>query len=514
MESAKLKEIRVMKESERQRVILTEDAAGNRYIKREIDGDKTEIFKTLQKINHPAVPKILFVGFDDGTTVLEEYIEGETLSACMEQNRPLRKKEIRSITKQVLSALHTLHLAGIIHKDVKPDNILRSASGRIWLTDYDIARIYRSEVRKDTETMGTFGYAPIEQFGMMPTDFKTDIYAFGVTLQTLLDYARYKGALYRVAEKCRRLDPALRYKSAEKVRRSIFLRTWALPVLCVSVFLLAGAVLLFTRPDDNAHPAQETVRVHPAEASGSLSSPSDAPREVHLPAGSAAPFSAGTAAEPTPDATPETMPAADFAGTFSGFADGPKEAAYKNNRFYSQVLIFTSNTPREHLLFIDDVRKTGRLKLGNDAIIDADFALQDGRLSVQLQDAAGHSFSRSFQFDGQYTYTKSHTEDLRKNADIICYDFNGDGKEELLIGLNEGVMGAEGGQFYNHFNYCIAWVIQYDADAGFSLCADDMFSKSYAFQLNESTGRINISWEDFGDATGYIMQGNTIQSVF
>ena len=74
-------------------------------------------------------------------------------------------------------------------------NILINKDFHVWLIDYDIARIYRPEIRQDTEIHGTFGYAPIEQYGMMPTDFKTDIYAFGVTLSMLLEHSGIKGSM-------------------------------------------------------------------------------------------------------------------------------------------------------------------------------------------------------------------------------------------------------------------------------------------------------------------------------
>jgi len=233
--SDSFEEIKVLKQNDRQKTTLLEDSDGKKILKRELNGDKREIYKLLQKINHPNLPEIYDVEFDDKTIVFEEYIEAEPLNAIIEKGI-LKKKHIPLIAKQVLLALEELHGQKIIHRDVKPDNILIDENNHIWLVDFDIARIYRNEVRKDTETMGTFGYAPIEQFGMLPTDFTTDIYAFGVTLKTLLDYSGIKGNLQRVAKKCKRLDPAQRYKSAAAVRRAIL---WDFQKIAAVVMALA-----------------------------------------------------------------------------------------------------------------------------------------------------------------------------------------------------------------------------------------------------------------------------------
>ena len=471
-ELASLKEITLIKENERQKVYLVEGPDGKKYIKRVLFGDKREVYKVLKKITHDNIPTIYDVGFNSDTVVLEEYVEGIPLSDFMEQRKKLNQKQVRNISKQILSALETLHKADIIHKDIKPDNILIDESYRVWLTDYDIARIYRKEIRKDTETRGTFGYAPIEQFGMLPTDFKTDIYAFGVTLSILLEYINTKGFLFRVAEKCKKVDPSERYQNAKEVERAITWNALKYPlVVIVSVIVLVVFLI-------GIFQSQKGIEVNLGETNH---------KQI------------------------QSIEEATFEGTFSGFEDGSNEALYRNHSYYSQVCIFSMQSPWEHLIFIDDVNKTGKLKLGeNDTVVDADITLTDGILDVKLRDDFGHTFHQQFQYQGQYEYTKHYTEDLRKNADIICYDFNGDGATELLVGLSEGAMGALGKQFYNNVNYCIAWCIQYDENKGFTLCDGDMFSKGYSFSVNDAIKKLNVSWEDIGDVTGYLMEGDKI----
>ncbi len=212
-----MKELNTIKEDERQKITLIYDENNNkRYIQRRIYDDKRDVYRTVQRITHTNIPKIMNVAFDGDTIVTEEYIDGKSLSELIEE-KALKKRQIKSIAKQLVSAMSALHKSNIIHRDIKPDNIIMNESGHIWLIDYDIARIYREEIRKDTEVMGTFGYAPIEQYGMLPTDFKTDIYAFGVTMMQILESANVKGSLIKIAEKCRRLDPSQRYRNVRQI---------------------------------------------------------------------------------------------------------------------------------------------------------------------------------------------------------------------------------------------------------------------------------------------------------
>lgn len=460
-----LKEIRILKQNERQKISLVKGNDGKRYLKREINGDKREIYKVLQKINHPNIPKIYSVELTDKTIVVEEYIEGESLSAIMKQNIKISQTQIYSVSKQVLSALEKLHSERIIHRDVKPDNILMDKSNHVWLIDYDIARIYREELRKDTESMGTFGYAPIEQFGMLPTDFKTDIYSFGVTLKTLLDYSKNKGFLYKIADKCKRLDPGQRYESAKEVQKAIAHGRTKIPL--ISIITIAAVIFALLAIWGISNYSQEISE------------------------------------------------SKDESGLFLGFADGINEEEYRKYPTFSYVAVFSIDEPWEHLLFLDDMDKKGKIRLGeNNTKINADISLNNGTLSVSLDDKLGHKFSHTFKFDDQYSYNKSYTEKLRRNADIICRDLDYDDIPELLIGLNEGAIGIIDNQFYNNFNYCIAWCIKYDEDKGFTLCEGDMFSEGYSFTLNRYTNKLNISWYNFGDITGYHLEGDKIEPVY
>ncbi len=503
-----LRELKTLKQNDRQTVILTEDSRGTKYIKRVLSGDKREVYKFLKKISNSHIPKVYEVVFDSDTVILEEYVAGVPLSSFLAEGRKLNQKQLTYICQQILYALEVLHGWNIIHKDIKPDNILIDDSYHVWLTDYDIARIYRKEIRRDTEVMGTFGYAPIEQYGMLPTDFKTDVYAFGVTLQMMLESVHYRGYLQKIAEKCKKVDPSERYHSVQAIKRAMTRRRLRYPLLFMA--LVAIAAVLFGIFCNFCYSKPQS---QPAETNSAVLSEQPMPSVAPTLQPSAEP-------EKTPNSKTQGLPATSepqstenesFEGTFSDFAVGNNEALYQEMPDYSQVCIFGMQTPWEHLIFTDDMTKTGRLKLGKiNTVIDAEFTLQDGELSVHLTDPNGKTFQKQFQYYGQYSYTPNYTDHLRNNADIICYDFNGDGATELLIGLNECSMGAVGEQFYCYANYSIAWCVLYDEHTGFQLCNGDMFAKRDSFFVNEVIRKFNVHWEDFSEVTGYLLEGDTV----
>lgn len=446
--------MKIIKENERQKITLTEKD-GKKFIEKRIYDDKWEFYKLLEKINHPNIPKIINVDFESDTVVTEEYIEGKSLNTLMEENYVFPKKQIKSIVNQLVSAISELHKYNIIHRDIKPDNIIMNEAGHIWLIDYDIARIYRDEIRKDTESMGTFGYAPIEQYGMLPTDFKTDIYAFGATLIKLLNFSGVKGYLYKIAEKCTRLDPSQRYKDSKKLKTAIRFRFFRNPLLYIAASILTAITYIGIYQHKNA--------------------------EAYI---------------------------------FSGFGEYPKYTEYKNYPTFADSIIFSTDETLEHLLFIDDVNMKGKIKLGRkNTHVNADVTLDNGVLYVNLKDNHGNTFSHEFRYENQYDYIKNYTSGLRKNADIICRDLDYDDVPELLIGLNEGPMGVAEHQFYNPFNYCIGWCLKYDENSGFTLCDGDMFSKGQAFTLTRYTNQITVPWNDIGDSMGYELKGNKIKPI-
>ena len=192
---------------------------------------------------HTLWPRILYFAEDEAqqrTIIVEEYIGGQSMQEYLENGGCLSEAEAQKFLLDFCYGLSHLHKLGIVHRDIKPSNIIRQSSGGFKLIDFDVARLRNTKVEdKDTVLLGTRGYAPPEQYGYSQTDRRSDIYSLGVTMEELLG-EDYKGYLRPVIRKCRALDPAMRYQSAEDIIRAINRRRlfkMALPVF-VSVLLI------------------------------------------------------------------------------------------------------------------------------------------------------------------------------------------------------------------------------------------------------------------------------------
>jgi serine/threonine protein kinase len=159
--------------------------------------EATDIFNRevnlLSTLRHPQVPKISdhFSDREHWYLVLE-YLQGTTLETYLEtraaQGKPIRVNEILAMGLQLCRVLEYLHLRQppVIFRDLKPGNIIRSPDGTLCLIDFGIARHFRPGQARDTQALGSPGYAAPEQYGRAQTTPQTDIYSLGVLLCALL----------------------------------------------------------------------------------------------------------------------------------------------------------------------------------------------------------------------------------------------------------------------------------------------------------------------------------------
>ncbi|MBK6407011.1 MAG: serine/threonine protein kinase [Holophagales bacterium] len=137
----------------------------------------------------PRLVRVYDVGEAGETVFLTmELVEGESLRQRLGGD-PLEPGEALRIAKEVLHALGDLHRLGIVHRDVKPGNILLGAGGLVKLADFGLARHWDGGDTRATETeglVGTMEYLAPEQALGRPVDARTDLYAFGVVLYELL----------------------------------------------------------------------------------------------------------------------------------------------------------------------------------------------------------------------------------------------------------------------------------------------------------------------------------------
>ena len=174
-------------------------------------------YEQLKCLKHPHVPEVFDnLTFPDGQVVLEEYISGTALSDVLEKTT-FSYRNARRLMCEIGSALMTLHAMSVVHRDVKPENVLITDDGRAVLLDLNASRVHCSEKSNDTTVLGTIGYAPPEQFGISQSDATADVYALGVLLNVLLTGCHpserlARGRAGKLVLKCTQIDPKLRFR--------------------------------------------------------------------------------------------------------------------------------------------------------------------------------------------------------------------------------------------------------------------------------------------------------------
>jgi len=144
--------------------------------------------EAASKMTHHNIVNLLDVGMDgENRYLIMEYVKGQTLKEVIQQNGRIRAATAVQITIRILSALQHAHQNGIIHRDIKPQNILVHADGHIKVADFGIARMANSStLTKGDSVMGSVHYFSPEQAQGQGTDVTSDLYSVGVTLYEML----------------------------------------------------------------------------------------------------------------------------------------------------------------------------------------------------------------------------------------------------------------------------------------------------------------------------------------
>ena len=211
----------------------------------------------LAKLNHPAVPKpVEIITTENEVCFIREYIKGQPLDML---NLPLDEGKACDICIQLCDVLIYLHnqKPPVIHRDIKPQNVIIDDDGCVHLIDFGISRVFSEEATQDTSLIVTEGYAPPEQYGFKQTDSRADVYSLGMLMCFLLTGNRDLGALdklenrrlAKVIRKCIAFAPENRYYCADAVKKALQKsvkkrnpRVWITAAL-ISLLLVAGIVI-------------------------------------------------------------------------------------------------------------------------------------------------------------------------------------------------------------------------------------------------------------------------------
>lgn len=200
--------------------------------------------RAAASLSHPNITAVFDFGEDaSGPYIVMELVEGQDLASILRDNGPLAPRQAARICAEVGKALHAAHVRGIVHRDVKPSNILVGRDGRVKVADFGIARaLAESQLTLPGSTMGSVHYFSPEQARGEPATVASDIYALGIVLFEVLTGQRpfsgdgaaavalarlttaparpsslragIPGALDQIVLRAMALDPAARFASA------------------------------------------------------------------------------------------------------------------------------------------------------------------------------------------------------------------------------------------------------------------------------------------------------------
>lgn len=164
----------------------------------------------------------------DEFVVVYDFVPGDTLEALVKQAGPLDAAQAVSLALDICEAAGALHAQGVVHRDITPKNVVASSDGA-HLIDLGIARLYAEGATRDTNALGTWGFAAPEQYGFKQTDARSDVYSIGCVLGYLLtgvmpdedayhdalaDESAVPAHLRAVVERATNMEPSARYQSA------------------------------------------------------------------------------------------------------------------------------------------------------------------------------------------------------------------------------------------------------------------------------------------------------------
>ena len=159
------------------------------YVNQEtfVDRFKREA-KTAANLNHPNIVQIFDWGIEEEPYFVMEYIEGNTLTSIIAKNRSISLSDVLFIGAQVSSGLHAAHQKGLVHRDIKPGNIMITPDGKVKVTDFGIVSLQNeeSDITKTGSILGTASYISPEQAQGKPVSIESDLYSLGTVLYELI----------------------------------------------------------------------------------------------------------------------------------------------------------------------------------------------------------------------------------------------------------------------------------------------------------------------------------------
>lgn len=203
-----------------------------KILKPEFMGDPgfLERFRTearlAAKVNHEGIADVYDYGEDSGNAFLVmELVPGDSLATILESEKSLLPNRVLDLVAQTARALHEAHLAGLVHRDIKPGNLLITPNGEVKITDFGIARVAdQVSLTANGQVMGTVQYLAPEQATGKPATPSTDVYSLGVVAYEAISGKRPFSGDTQMAIALAQINeppPALDESIDEEIRRLI-----------------------------------------------------------------------------------------------------------------------------------------------------------------------------------------------------------------------------------------------------------------------------------------------------
>ncbi len=204
-------------------VLMRNRDTGEMAVKKTMNKSSFEIYSKLKEIQNKNIVNVLEC-FEDGEhcIAVEEYINGRRIDDyCID--KALSEDECIGLGISLCNGLEAIHQEGIVHRDIQPKNIIISNEGTLKLIDFDISRINSMNKQKDTELLGTAGYAAPEQYGFSQTSNRSDIYSVGAVLLEVFQKKEIAVSqkVNKIITKCMEMDPQNRYSSVVELKENL-----------------------------------------------------------------------------------------------------------------------------------------------------------------------------------------------------------------------------------------------------------------------------------------------------
>lgn len=200
---------------------------GRRFILKLCLPEERPVYDRLMSLRNENIAGIYgYTMYEGRPYVVREFVNGLSIGEYILTYGTLDGERIKHLAKGICNGLTAIHSLGIVHRDITPENIIIDEHFNAKIIDFGISRLYESGKAKDTQVLGTVGYAAPEQFGFRQTTAKADIYALGALINYMaegeLPIDRLTTGKYRpIVLRCTQMDDRKRYRSVEEVSSAL-----------------------------------------------------------------------------------------------------------------------------------------------------------------------------------------------------------------------------------------------------------------------------------------------------